>query len=95
MSTTFDLETDGTTEWANRVINNILHTLIRPDQTDWADKLSMAEFMINSLHNKSTGFAPFKVNYGYLPTLQELLDTIPDDVKPGIHTYVDKAHEHL
>jgi hypothetical protein len=95
MSTTFYLETDGTTEWANQVIKNILHALIRPDQTDWADKLPIAEFAINSSHNKSTRFAPFKVNYGYLPTLQGLLDTIPDDVKPGIHTYADKAHEHL
>jgi hypothetical protein len=62
---------------------------------DWADKLPMAEFAINSLHNKSTRFAPFKVNYGYLPTLQGLLDTIPDDVKPGIRAYVDKARKHL
>jgi hypothetical protein len=95
MSTTFHPEIDGATEWANRVINNILCTLVRPDQTDWANKLPMAEFVINSSHNKSTRFAPFEVNYGYLPTLQRLLDTIPDDVKPGIHAYVDKAQEHL
>jgi hypothetical protein len=73
MSTAFHPETDGTTEQANWVINNILCTLIRPDQTDWANKLPMAEFAINSLHNKSTRFAPFEVNYGYLPTLQGLL----------------------
>jgi hypothetical protein len=95
MSTTFHPETDGATERANQVINNILHTLIKPDQMDWANKLPMAEFTINSLHNKSTGFAPFEVNYRYLPTLQGLLDTIPDDVKPGIHAYADKACEHL
>jgi hypothetical protein len=95
MSTTFHLEIDGATEWANRVNNNILCALIRPDQTDRADKLPMAEFAINSLYNKSTGFAPFEVNYGYLPTLQGLLDTVPDDVKPGIRAYVDKAREHL
>jgi hypothetical protein len=62
---------------------------------DWADKLSMAEFTINSSHNKSTRFVPLEVNYGYLPTLQGLLDTIPDDVKPGICAYADKAREHL
>jgi hypothetical protein len=95
MSTAFHPETEGTTEQANQVINNILHTLVRPDQIDWADKLPMAEFVINSSHNKSTGFAPFEVNYGYLPTLQGLLDTIPDDVKPGICAYADKAREHL
>jgi hypothetical protein len=95
MSTAFHLETDGATEWANQVINNILHALVRPDQMDWADKLPMAEFAINSSHNKSTRFAPFKVNYRYIPTLQGLLDTIPKDVKPGIRTYMDKAHKHL
>jgi hypothetical protein len=55
----------------------------------------MAELAINSLYNKYTRFAPFEVNYGYLPTLQGLLDTVPDDVKPDIHAYMDKAHEHL
>jgi hypothetical protein len=89
--TAFHPETDAT-EQANWVINNILHAIVKPDQTDWADKLPMAEFTINSSHNKSTGFAPFEVNYGYLPTL---LDIIPDDVKPGIHAYRDKACEHL
>jgi hypothetical protein len=95
MSTAFHPETDGATEQANRVINNILCAIVKPDQIDWANKLPMAEFMINSSHNKSTRFALFEVNYGYLPTLQGLLDTIPDDVKPGIRAYVDKAHEHL
>jgi hypothetical protein len=95
MSTTFHPETDGTTEPANQVINNILCAIVKPDQTDWADKLPIAEFAINSSHNKSTRFAPFEVNYGYLPTLQGLLDTISDDVKPGICTYTDKAREHL
>jgi hypothetical protein len=95
MLTAFHPKTDGATKHVNRVINNILCAIIQPDQTDWADKLPMAEFAINSLHNKSTGFAPFKVNYGYLPTLQGLLDTIPDDVKPSIRAYADKAREHL
>jgi hypothetical protein len=95
MSTAFHPETDGATEHVNQVINNILHIIIQPDQTDWADKLPMAEFAINSSHNKSTGFAPFEVNYGYLPTLQGLLDTIPDNVKPSIWAYADKAREHL
>jgi hypothetical protein len=85
MSTAFHLEIDSATERANRVINNILCTLIKPNQMDWADKLPMVEFAINSSHNKSTGFAPFEVNYGYLPTLQGLLDTIPDDVNLCIH----------
>jgi hypothetical protein len=95
MLTAFHPKTDGATECVNRVINNILRAIIQPDQTDWVDKLPMAEFAINSSHNKSTGFAPFKVNYRYLPTLQGLLDTIPDDVKPSIWAYADKACEHL
>jgi hypothetical protein len=95
MSTAFYPKTDGATEQVNQVINNILCAIVKPDQTDWADKLPMAKFVINSSHNKSTGFALFKVNYRYLPTLQGLLDTIPDDVKPGIRAYADKAHEHL
>jgi hypothetical protein len=65
MSTVFHPETDSATEHANRVIDNILQAVVKPDQSDWEEKLPMVEFAMNLLHNKSTGFAPFELNYGY------------------------------
>ena len=74
MSTSFHPQMDGATERMNRVINSILRVVIRPDQSDWCEKLPMVEFAINSAENKSTGHAPFELNYGYLPMLQGLID---------------------
>ena len=45
----------------------ILCTVVSNDQKDWADKCPMVDFAINSSVNATTGYTPFKVNYGYMP----------------------------
>ena len=67
MSTVFHPQTDGATERANRSIAQILHTVVSNDQQDWSDKCLMVEFTINSSVNATTGYAPFELNYGYMP----------------------------
>ncbi|TDL13788.1 hypothetical protein BD410DRAFT_708336, partial [Rickenella mellea] len=47
----------------------ILRAMVQPDQTDWPEKLPMVEFALNSSINSSTGFAPFELNYGIMPTM--------------------------
>ena len=95
MSTSFHPQTDGATERVNRVINSILRAVIQPDQSDWCEKLPMVEFAINSAENKSTGHAPFELNYGYIPTLRGLLDRVPTPFKPGARHYAEKAQLYL
>ena len=67
MSTAFHPQTDGATERDNRLIAQILCTVVLNDQQDWSDKCPMVEFAINSSINPTTGYAPFKLNYGYMP----------------------------
>ena len=55
------------TERANRPIAQILCTVVANDQRDWSDKCPMVEFAINSSVNATTGYAPFELNYGYMP----------------------------
>ena len=69
MSTAFHPQTDGQTERANRSIGQILRSLIRPDQKDWESKLSLVEFAINTSVSNSTGYAPFELNAGYMPSM--------------------------
>jgi hypothetical protein len=66
MSTAFHPQTDGVTERANRSIGQILHTVVQSDQHDWAQKCPMVEFALNSNVSSMTGFAPFKLNSGYM-----------------------------
>ena len=67
MSTMFHPQTDGATEQANRSIAQILCTVVSNDQKDWSSKSLMVEFAINSSINATTGYAPFKLNHGYMP----------------------------
>ena len=71
MSTSFHPETDGTTECTIKNIAQIFRSMVKPDQLDWVDKVPMAEFAINSSINSSTGFAPFELNYGYMPIMMQ------------------------
>lgn len=67
MSTSFHPQTDGLSERSIRSVTQILRANVSPDQLDWYEKLPIAEFAINSAVSSTTGFAPFELNYGYIP----------------------------
>ena len=67
MSTAFHPQTDGVSECSIRTIMQILCSMISPNQKDWAEKVPMVKFTINSSVSGLTGFAPFELTYGYMP----------------------------
>jgi hypothetical protein len=69
MLTSFHPQTDGQSERAICNITQILCIVVRPDQTDCVEKIDMVEFAINSSISKSTGYAPFKLSEGYMPSM--------------------------
>ena len=76
MSTAYHPQSQGQVERMNAVMEQTLRCLIHEmkDSKDWDELLPMVEFCINSQPNRSTGFSPFYLNYGYHPvTPQELL----------------------
>lgn len=93
MSTAFHPQTDGTSERMVRTVSQILRTMVRPDQRDWARKLPMVEFAVNSSRNSSTGFAPFELNYGYIPPMMREVEREP--ALPGVKDFAERAMEHL
>ena len=66
MSTVFHPQTDGAMERANRLIAQILQTVVNNDQKEWSSKCLMVEFTINSSINTTIGYAPIELNYGYM-----------------------------
>src|SRR3984957_6879654 len=94
MSTVFHPQTDGATEGANCLVGQILQSVIQPNQSDWVDKIPIVEFAINSNISSFTGFAPFELNYGYLPTLIGRI-TPTENAKPGIHKFINQAINNL
>lgn len=69
MSTAYHPQTDGASERAVRSAVQILRSAVRADQTDWVEKCPMVEFAMNSAISATTQFAPFEINYGWLPTM--------------------------
>jgi hypothetical protein len=75
-------------------VAQILRALIHPDQRDWGDKIPMVEFALNSAISSSSSFAPFKLNYGYIPTINLGFKPEPSTV-PGMKHFVECALQNL
>lgn len=64
MSTAYHPETDGQTERANRVLQEVLRHVVDPSQLDWDVMLAGAELAMNTYVRKSTGETPFMLTHG-------------------------------
>jgi len=72
--------------------------IVHPDQQDWAEKIPMVEFTLNSTISTSSGFTPFELSYGYIPSINPRI--IPElSAVPSVKYFVARAlrnlsHEH-
>ena len=94
MSTSFHPQTDSASERAIRSVTQILRALVRPDQRDWSEKIPLVEFALNSAISTSSGFAPFELNHGYVPSITPGIATEPTNV-PGAKHFVERARQTL
>ena len=94
MSTAFHPQTDGASERVIQSVTQILRTVVRADQKDWLYRLPMTEFAINSSINSSTGYAPFFLNGGHIPSMIRDLGNLGVGV-PGVAEFAKKALLHL
>ena len=64
------------------------------DQKNWIDKIDMVEFAINSSISETTGYSPFELNYGYMPSM---IKEIRNDkvVSQGIKAFAASALQNL
>ncbi|KAE9023574.1 hypothetical protein PR003_g10553 [Phytophthora rubi] len=72
MSTASHPETDGQTERANRVIEDVLRSFATSFKS-WSTFLPLVEFALNNAVHASTGLTPFFVNFGRHPRVPALL----------------------
>ena len=80
LSTAYHPQTDGQTERINRVLGDMLRNYTVGSANTWDSYLTAAEFAINNAVNRSTGFTPFFLNYGYhlaTPVWRELNVSAP------------------
>ncbi|GBG59173.1 hypothetical protein CBR_g32189 [Chara braunii] len=77
-------QTDGQTERAHQTAQVLLHTLIRPDQKDWVERLPDVELAYNSSIHSAIGMSPFKFEHGS-PITSPLDTIIPRAVESDDH----------
>ena len=63
--------------------------IINDDQKNWADKCPMVEFALNSSVSTTMGFAPFKLNQGYMPQIG--MPTSFDTMFKGVKQFMLQA----
>ncbi len=94
MSMSFHPQTDGMTEHMNQTIGQIFRSDLHPDQRDWVDHIDMTEFAINASVSKMTGYTPFEVNGGYMPSMiQEIRSG--EGIPPGIKQFAGQVLQNL
>src|SRR4051794_30473649 len=64
MSTAFHPQTNGQTERANQVLEQILRNYTTYEQDNWDELLPFTEFAYNNSANSATGFSPFHILFG-------------------------------
>jgi hypothetical protein len=69
MSTAFHPQTDGQTERQNRTLEEAMRAYVNYKQDDWDEHLIALELAYNCSVQRSTGFSPYYLNYGYDPNL--------------------------
>ena len=69
--TAYHPQSQGQVERMNAIVSQTLRCLMSdvPDLTRWTEFLPTVEMVINSLPNRSTGYSPFFLVYGYHPVL--------------------------
>ena len=67
LSTARHPQTDGQTERANRIIEDVLRHFVSPNMTDWDHHLCLAQFAMNSAWHETTQQTPFFLNHGRSP----------------------------
>lgn len=89
LSTAYHPQTDGTSEKANQIVEDILRAHCSSHQADWDQYLHFTEFAFNDSVNTSTGFTPFFLNAGFHPDtlLSACLPTIQDTPAADSYSY--------
>ncbi|KAE9332908.1 hypothetical protein PF008_g14713 [Phytophthora fragariae] len=91
MSTASHPVTDGQTERANRVVEDVLRSFSTSFKS-WSSFLPTVEFALNNTVHASTGLTPFYVNYGRHPRVPALLGMERSIPQGGADDENDSAH---
>jgi hypothetical protein len=77
MSTSYHPETDGSSEWTNKTVNQAIRYHIDNNQKGWLAKLPRIQFAMMNTVNASTGFSGFQLKTGWSPHIIPPIAPLP------------------
>ena len=69
MSSAYHPETNGTSEWTNKTVNQSICYFMHQNQKSWVQALPQVRFNMLNTVNALTGFSGFQLKMGHLPRL--------------------------
>jgi hypothetical protein len=102
LTSAFHPEADGQTERVNRVLIELLRSMVDEAQSDWDDHLSSCEIAYNTSVHSGTQHSPYYLNHGeemrkpidyIIPSTPHHTDT--ESVLTKLHSSLDRAKQHL
>jgi hypothetical protein len=94
-STTYHLESDGQTEWVNRVIEDILRMYVMDKPSKWEDYLHLVEFTYNNGYQALLNMSPFEALYGRKCNTPVRWDNTVDIVVVGLELLKEMEEQML
>src|SRR6201993_312296 len=102
LTSAFHPEADGQTERVNRVLIELLRSMVDEAQSDWDDHLSSCEIAYNTSIHSGTEHSPYYLNHGeemrkpidyVIPPTPQHTDT--ESMLTKLHSSLDRAKQHL
>jgi hypothetical protein len=101
LSTAWHPQTDGQTERANRVLEDVLRNYVSTKQDDWDEHLTAAEIAVNSSIQATTKFSPYQLNYGEKPIMPAQIQAGEErnecvaELMSNLHRDVEQARQNM
>jgi len=86
-------QTNALTERFNRTIQEVLSKFVNPEQSNWDDLLQASVFAYNTSIHSSTGFTPFEMVHGFIPTMPVGVDLIIPKGSQTASEWVKTIHD--
>jgi hypothetical protein len=96
MSSPYHPQTDGQTERANRVIEDMLRAYVSFELDDWDEHLTAVEFAYNNAQQASTRHTPFMLDCGQHPhTPMDIADVNTAASVPAAEEVLQQMTQHM
>jgi len=93
--TAYHPETNGQTEWVNRILEQYLQVYINYQQDDWVNLLPLEEFTYNNTSHSASMVTPFFTNNGFNPKLEVSLKPVVSDSAHQVAADIKELHLYL